>query len=272
MDNLYQMSAFYKESHGRNKAGVVIKADGLTSSEMQDIAKKVGYSETAFVLKSVKADFKLRFFTPKNEVDLCGHATIATFTLLRDLGMIKQGLYTQETNNGILKIDVKEDSVYMQQFKPLYGQLVDKIDLLSCFKNLKLNNSFHPQVISTGMKEIFIAVKNKDVLNLLEPNFDEIKKVSKKYQSIGIHAFALDDENDAIGRNFAPIVRINEESATGTSNGALACFLAKYNLLKANYVFGQGYSMNQPSEIIVNLLFSDKEIDEVWVGGKAKRI
>jgi PhzF family phenazine biosynthesis protein len=266
------MSAFYKNQNGGNKAGVYIDADELSVEKMQEIAKEVGYSETAFVLKSTQADFKLRFFTPNNEVDLCGHATIATFNLLRDIGLIKEGLHTQETNNGILKLDVKKDLVFMEQFKPLYAEKVKIDDLLNCFENLELNKDFYPQIISTGMREIFLGVKNTEILNLLEPNFKKISEISKIYQTIGIHAFALDGNYDAIGRNFAPLVGINEESATGTSNGALACYLARYHQRKNKYIFAQGYTMNQPSEIIAKLLFDNNEISEVWVGGKAKRI
>ena len=105
---VYRLSSFPKEDHGGNEAGVVLDADLLKDKEMLKIAKEVGYSETAFVSKSNVADFKVRFFTPANEVSLCGHATIATFNLLRDKELINPGIYTQETKAGILKLDVKE--------------------------------------------------------------------------------------------------------------------------------------------------------------------
>ena len=70
------LNSFALESGGGNPAGVVLDASGLAEAQMLEIAKKVGFSETAFVMESDKSDFRVRFFTPEAEVDLCGHATI----------------------------------------------------------------------------------------------------------------------------------------------------------------------------------------------------
>ncbi|MCD6482404.1 MAG: PhzF family phenazine biosynthesis protein, partial [Candidatus Izimaplasma sp.] len=122
---IYRMMSFAKETHGGNPAGVVINADTLNEKEMQLIARDIGYSETAFVLKSSNTDFNIRFFTPISEVNLCGHATIATFNLLRDKGIITKGFYTQETKAGILKLEVKDRIVYMEQLLPTYGEYIN---------------------------------------------------------------------------------------------------------------------------------------------------
>lgn len=273
---VYKLSAFPKEEHGGNNAGVVINADHLSEKEMQDIANKVGFSETAFVLNSDGADFKVRFFTPLSEVGLCGHATIATYNLLRDLGEIKEGFYTQETNVGILKLEVKSDIVYMEQVPPIYGEYLDPLEIEECFNYQSLvNRSLPIRVLSTGVREIFVPVKSIKELNDLVPNIDFINHLSLKYNVIGIHCFALSEEDgvDAYGRNFAPIVGIDEESATGTSNGALGCYLNNYVIKdKTTFVLRQGYSMNKPSEIITKLTKRNDEIKTVFVGGKAIRI
>lgn len=272
---VYKLSSFPKEDHGGNEAGVVLDADSLKDKEMLKIAKEVGFSETAFVSNSNVADFKVRFFTPVNEVSLCGHATIATFNLLRDKEIISPGIYTQETKAGILKLDVKEDIVFMEQNSPVYGQVIEAIEFNNCFYNDDYINQELPIVIlSTGMREIFLPINSVKKLNNLTPNFEEIIKLSKKYDVIGIHVFSVTkDKADAYGRNFAPIVGINEESATGTSNGALGCYLNKYvNPSKSEFILRQGYSMNKPSEIITKLQIQNRMIDTVWVGGTAKII
>ena len=94
-------------------------------------------------------------------------------------------------------------------------------------------------------------------------------EVAKRYNAIGMHVFALGDDVDAYGRNFAPVVGIDEESATGTSNGALACYLNKFYKQKEQYILRQGYQMGKPSELKATLTFDDINIKEV-VGGKAK--
>ncbi len=270
---LYRLRAFPKSEKGGNKAGVVLNADSLSEKEMKKIAKEIGYSETAFVMKSKNADFKVRFFTPISEVDLCGHATIATFNLMRNLGILQEKKYTQETKAGILNIDVKKDMVFMEQPSPIFSETIEKKDIASCFKNKDFIHDELPiQVVSTGMREIFIPVKNYEILNALIPDFEEIIEASVKYQVIGIHAFSLSEEVNAYGRNFAPIVGIEEESATGTSNGALGCYLSKYVANRREYTLRQGYSMDLPSEIITHLEFTKKGISKVWVGGSATEI
>ena len=76
---VYILNSFAETAEGGNLAGVVFHADSLTEVDMRKIAAKLGFSETAFVMASDKADFRIRFFTPNEEVDLCGHATIGTF-------------------------------------------------------------------------------------------------------------------------------------------------------------------------------------------------
>lgn len=268
---LFRLRAFPNGENGGNKAGVVLNADALSEEEMQAIARDVGYSETAFVTKSDVADVRVRFFTPEVEVDLCGHATIATFNLLRDKSVLKTGIYTQETKAGILRLDVRDTVVYMEQNKPQFLDVLSKEDVQGCFKESDFVHPMYPvQVVSTALKEIFIPVKNKEILHQLTPHMKTITTLSKQYGTIGIHVFALDDEVDAYGRNFAPVVGIDEESATGTSNGALSCYLYHHVLQKEHYILRQGYSMNQPSELYGTIHTNHtKEIESVWVGGSA---
>lgn len=86
--SIYQVDAFTGKPFAGNPAGVVPEAEGLVGEELQLIAREMNLSETAFVTRSqdAGADFDVRFFTPVTEVDLCGHATIATFHLLAELG------------------------------------------------------------------------------------------------------------------------------------------------------------------------------------------
>ncbi len=268
MENLYRLIAFPRTKNGGNRAGVYLDADNLTDEEMQAIAKEVGYSETAFVMKSKKADFKVRFFTPTKEVDLCGHATIATFYLIKKLTDLKNGFYTQETKAGILNIEIQDNLVYMQQVNPIYSEVIPKEELEDCFENLHFHEDFEPQVVSTGLREIFLPISDFFSLNDLVPNIEKIKEVALAHNAIGIHAFAFDDEIDAYGRNFVPVVGIDEESATGTSNGALACYIFEHAYRQPYYIFRQGYTMNLPSEIIAYIEF-DSELEEIWVGGSA---
>jgi PhzF family phenazine biosynthesis protein len=113
--DLHQVDAFTDTLFGGNSAGVVTNADELNDSEMANIAKEMNLSETAFVLKptNVDADIKLRYFTPTEEVQFCGHATVGALYELARLHMYGLGGFGQssirvETNIGVINISVTQ--------------------------------------------------------------------------------------------------------------------------------------------------------------------
>jgi len=274
MIDVYQVNSFAKVTGGGNPAAVVLNADSLSKEKMLKISQKIGFSETAFVMKSNKADIKIRYFTPVREVDLCGHATIAVFSLLRDLGILEKGHFELETNNDILRIDIKEDNVMMQMSKPRFYEFADPKEVADSLnigvKDLAAENL--PQFVSTGLKDLIIPIRTKAVLDQLNPDFDKIIEISERYGAEGYHLFTLNDDGiTAYTRNFAPTLGIREESATGTASGALAAYLYKYELVHEkeldSIIFQQGEVFGRPSEIIVKLEAENGEILQIEVGG-----
>lgn len=275
---VYTLNAFGKIPQGGNPAGVVLGADNLSDLEMQQIATDFGLSETAFVFKSDRANFRVRFFTPVQEVDLCGHATIATFYLMHDLNIIKEGSYTQETNAGILHVEVGKHSVTMEQPSPTFYETIEK-ETIAKSLNISLEDivgNLPIQVVSTGLKDIIIPVKSLSTLKNIEPDFSEIAAISEKYDTVGYHIFTLETEsgNFAHCRNLAPRYGINEEAATGSASGALTCYLNSYGIinLPSKIILEQGYTMGRPSEIIVELSLKPNGSLRVMVGGRANSI
>lgn len=278
---VYTLNAFGKSATGGNPAGVVLDADNLSEIQMKAIAKEVGLSETAFLMKSDVADFKLKFFTPTKEVPLCGHATIANFFLLFKLEIIAPGTYTQETNAGILNIDIKEDgTTFMSQTQPIFSGLLDKNKIADSL-NIPADDIFSDmpiEIVSTGLPDIIVPVNSLNSLLSIDPNFDLISKISKKHNAVGYHVFTFETKSNAIAnsRNFAPLYGIPEESATGTATGALASYLFKHNKLPVNNLnsldFEQGYSMSMPSEIKADLEVENGRISNVKVGGKCSNL
>ncbi|RUT29113.1 PhzF family phenazine biosynthesis protein [Paenibacillus zeisoli] len=276
---VYTLNAFAKGEQGGNPAGVVLKNDlSLDVAEMQFIAKELGYSETAFMEKSLLADYIIRYFTPVSEVDLCGHATIAAFGLMHSLGLAKEETsYTIETKAGILDVDISSGGlVYLSQALP---QFLERISCEEIAPSLgidakNLETGLPIQIVSTGLRDILIPIRSRKLLNEVQPNFDSITAISEKYDVIGYHLFTMDTPDGAAAecRNFAPLYDIPEESATGTSNGALLSYLyhhGKRSLREVEQVvFRQGYSMDCPSEIKAGLRLSESgEINQVLVGG-----
>lgn len=271
----YIVSAFTKDGIGGNGAGVVLNCENLSVEHMQNIAKEINLSETAFVQPSDKANFKVRFFTPTEEVDLCGHATIATFTLLRNLEIIEKGVLTQETKAGILKVYIDKNDVFMEQEKAKFYEVIQDEEILKSLNISKgdLDDTMPIQIVSTGLRDILIPVKDIEVLNKISLCKDLVTNISKKYDVVGYHVFCI-SENDryvAHCRNFAPLYGIDEECATGTSNGALCSYLYKMRKLEGRdlnkLVFVQGEAMNRACEIVCKLNVEFDEIVQCLVGG-----
>lgn len=130
---VYVASAFSKNQNGGNKAGVILMEKGLSSLEKRTIAKELGYAETVYISESVRADYKFEYFTPKEEVDLCGHATIGSFVILNHLNKLSKNDYTIETNSGILKINLKDDMIFMEQNQPIFYDVLSLEQFTACF-------------------------------------------------------------------------------------------------------------------------------------------
>ena len=277
---VFNLKALGKEVTGGNSAGVVVDADSFNEVQMQQIAAKVGVSETAFVQKSEKEDFKVRFFTPNKEIDMCGHATVATFYLLCKQGKIKPGDYTQEIMAGVLGIEIRPDElVFMEQTLPVFSEVIGAEEAAEAFginPQVTIATGLPVQVVSTGLRDIFLPVDSRENLFKLRLNKELVKAINQRTNTVGFHAFTLDTMGKsavAHCRNFAPLYDIDEEPATESSSGALACYLFKYGKIDADraraLIFEQGYAMNNPCEIYVALTVAGQEIKRVMAGGRA---
>ncbi len=266
---LYELSAFTYQGQNGNKAGVVLDANECSKEYFQYLAKKFNYSEIAFVKQSSSADYEIRFFTPNSEIDMCGHATIACFGLLKQLGKLSKKKYSVKLNIGIIDVYVKENSILMKQLSPVFEKLISRDEICESLNiSDDMLGSLPVQKVSTGIYDIIIPIKSKEILNSIRPNYDKITSISKSHVVVGYHLFSIDDKK-IYTRNFAPLYGINEECATGSSSGALACYLFKNSLIKTDilYSFYQGESMNMLSKIDVYLERKNNSIS-VYVGGE----
>ena len=262
------VDAFTTQPFGGNTAGVVLLDDTFPRDEfMQQVAAEFRYSETAFVLQNGDTEFTVRYFTPRGEVDLCGHATVATFGTLYKLGLVaNDSMCINHTLAGNLQVRVG-DKVMMEMAEP---QVIDAtVDVKQLHSIMGVKNShidLPVMVVSTGLPDIMMPVSSVDELNTLVPDMDALAKISDKLGVTGVHAFAIgDDDYTAHVRNFGPLYGIPEESATGTANGALTLYLHHNGIIQApaECRFLQGEAMQRPSVVATSLL----EDGAIWVGG-----
>lgn len=272
------LKAFIKDGHGGNPAGVVENEKRLTPQEKQEISGDVGVSETVFINTIDNQLYDVTFFTPNKEVDLCGHGTIAAFQALLNEGAISEGKYQQKTKAGILEIIVTEEKeIFMEQNPPVFYEIIKEREEIAKSLGISVNDliDLPLQIVSTGLKDLMIGVKNNTILNSLEPDFSMITDISKKHDIVGYHVYSLEtnEQEQANCRNFAPYYAIEEEGATGTASGALASYLYHYGQLDEkildHILFYQGEEMGVHSAIKVQLKVDGKEIKKVFVGGNA---
>mgnify|MGYP003626622699 FL=1 len=279
------VNAFVTGNIGGNPAAVVLDADNLSDADMLRIAAKVGLSETAFVSKSTTQAFKLDFFTPNRRIAHCGHATIATFSYLAELGRVSEGETSKETVDGPRKIVIKSGAAYMEQLGPSYrmpsdwaGDGVIAADVLKSLgiNEVDLTQNVSPVLVNTGNNFIVVGVKDGATLRNLKPDFDLISDISEKLDLVGYYVFTTDrdaTDKDATTRMFAPRYGIEEESATGMAAGPLACVLHDHlNINKETLVIEQGRFMTpaSPSLIAVELTVENGKILGLMAGGHGK--
>ena len=282
----YIVDAFTETTFGGNPAGVVILPEGAdfpSDEVMVKTAAELRYSETAFIKKLGEKEFQIRYFTPAAEVDLCGHATIGSFKALLHGGYIEDNaVYMNHTLSGDLNIVVKDGFILMDMATPV------KISEIACEEGLEelytiMGLSYAdqkakgvnliPQMISTGLPDIMMPVASQADLAAIAPDFPALSKLSERYEVVGVHAFTLDCEGDEVKttchvRNFAPLYDIDEEAATGTSNGALTYYGYLNGFVAAgdDCRFVQGEAMDRPS-VILSHIEADAETCKIQVGG-----
>lgn len=267
---------------GGNPAGVVLDADGLSDAQMLSVAQKVGLSETAFVSRSQTEGFKLDFFTPTRRIAHCGHATIATFSYLAELGRVQEGETSKETVDGPRRIIIRDGAAYMEQLAPRYedardwvGRGVQEADVLTALGLMAeaLDPRLAPKVVNTGNSFMLVAVNDGAALAAVRPDLPGISAISDALDLIGFYVFTTDADatsGDATARMFAPRYGISEESATGMAAGPLACALYDHlGVRKPRLLIEQGHYMvpASPSEITVELSLDAGRITGLMAGG-----
>ena len=271
----YIADAFAENIFAGNPAGVVITGDDfLDDNTCISTAAELRYSETAFIKRNGPCDFTIRYFTPVSEVDLCGHATIASFYVLKHSGIINDGNFTARTKAGNLNINVKNNTVMMDMASPVHiATISEESEIKRLYEILGAENipesGMLPMIISTGLPDIIMPVSGRAELNSLAPDMNSLSALSDEYNVVGVHPFAPDASNEvtAHARDFAPLYGINEEAATGTASGALAYYLYLNNLITkdTDLCFIQGEAMNRASKIAVRI----RNDGSIQVGGSA---
>ncbi|QQT23357.1 PhzF family phenazine biosynthesis protein [Staphylococcus equorum] len=279
---VYHYDAFSKKPNKGNPAGVVLNGDDLTETEMQDVAFKVGFNETAFPIASDRADLRIRYFSPKQEMELCGHATMATIYALKTNGWLENKKeLTIETNAGVLPIRItkneqKEIHITMKQalpqFKKFEGSTYDLAKAIG-IEEVDFDDELPIMYGSTGAWTLLIPIKSLDIFNKMEPNNKVFSSILNEIPNASVHPFCLEsyyEEADMHGRHFSSTFSGTiEDPVTGTASGVMGAYFAKYikkeSDMPINLIVEQGQEMNKDGQMIVNVA----ENNEIEITGNA---
>jgi PhzF family phenazine biosynthesis protein len=225
----YIVDAFTSEPFKGNPAAVCLLTCQREDALLQSIAAEFNLSETAFILnpKTKKTgdpqSFSLRWFTPKIEVPLCGHGTLATAAVLfHELDFT--GKLTFKTRSGELTATEEHDSIVLNFPDDETVNTLPNQDLL---REMGIND-FEDVCLSKTLNTLLIRLENEEDLLGLEPDFERMKSISTKEQIKGIIVTSKGHSPyDFVSRVFAPWLGVNEDPVTGSAHTVLAPYWAK---------------------------------------------
>ena len=236
---LYRCDAFTTTPGKGNPAGVVLDAKDLTEEQMQRIAAWAGYSETAFVLPSDKADLQLRYFTPGKEVPLCGHATVGSMWLLRQQGRIPEGTLQVETKAGVIPVEAVERNGRTQigmtqvpyQEKPFGGNKKDLMEAIGLTEE-DLDPRFPVLYGYTGLWTLMLPIRSMEAFGRMQRQTERFPVILTEEPGASIHPFCLGGMLEGAqihARHFSsPFTGIGEDPVTGTASGVTGAYYKRY--------------------------------------------
>jgi len=215
---IVQIDAFAAKPFAGNPAAVCVLPAAREASWMQNVAREMNLSETAFLVPAADG-FDLRWFTPVGEVDLCGHATLASAHALWDCGHLKPDQQARfHTRSGLLTADKRGDWIEMDF--PVKAE-----ETAAAPPGLTEALGVKPQYVGRNKFDYIVEVESETTLRNLKPNFSLLSEVTAR----GVIVTALPESNgfDFLSRFFAPAVGINEDPVTGSAHCCLAPYWSK---------------------------------------------
>ncbi len=206
---LYQVDAFAEEVFTGNPAAVIPLQSWLPDDVMQKIAIENNLSETAFFIPEDDG-FHIRWFTPASEVNLCGHATLATAHVLFNHLNFKGSEIVFQSRSGILKVE-KQDNLIVLDFP------VSPLTEIPFPENMIKACGILPVKCIKGREDLMLIFKSQDDIKKLSPDFEFMKTLEAR----GVIATSKSVEFDFVSRFFAPLEGINEDPVTGSAHTVL---------------------------------------------------
>ncbi len=275
--NYLQLDVFAPARGCGNPLGVVLDAADLDATSMQAIAAWLNLSETTFVLPPTQAgaDYRLRIFTPRQELPFAGHPSVGTAhaVLQRGLAEPRAGRLVQECAAGLLplRIDGEGEQRRLHVRAPhTVERAGDPAAMLPSLRGAALG-ALRPALLDNGPHWWCIELADEATVRTLSPDFQAMAVASVATASIGIAVFARCSRQPyaIVVRAFGPADGIPEDPVTGSANAAIAAWLHLNQALPArSYLASQGREVGRDG--IVECAVD--ESGEVWIGGQTQTV
>jgi len=254
-----QVDVFTDRPFLGNPVAVVIGADGLDTHTMQRIACWTNLSETTFLLKSEAADYRLRIFTPRQELPFAGHPTIGSAHAAFDSGFVSRKKFLkQECGAGVIDLSVEEGRIFLRGPQARIG-------------DVRKTLPFAAKLLRVDVGPVWIVgeVADSSKLAALEPDTAAIARFSLDHEATGVTLFAASGESEAAihVRSFAPAHGIPEDPVCGSGNLSVGAYLKQTNQVKRfgqAYVARQGMQLGRDGRVSVRI-----DADGIRIGGQA---
>jgi len=279
-----QVDAFTATRLAGNACAILFDADDLDDATMLAIAREMNLAETAFVVRSRKADFGARYFTPKTEIPLAGHPTIATVFALAETGRLRLAgevtTITLELTAGIIEVDLfapggTVERVTMSQLKPQYLERYTAGEILPCLGLVEsdLVPGLPLQVVSTGTPQLMIPVKDTACLDRIQPDVVALEAFKAPKGISSVHIFCVVESAPRVrilARNFDTPPDLIEDPFTGSAMGGMGCYLWHYGVIpEPVFEAEQGLWLERPGLAYGEVVGPPDDIATVRIGGPA---
>ena len=267
-----QADVFTQIPYQGNPVAVIIDGDKFSDDEMQKIANWTNLSETTFLCSPTNpaADYRLRIFTPKEELSFAGHPTIGSAKVALNNGLKPQHpeYLVQECAKGLVSVYMKQDKLFFAlpepEVKPIPSDLLEAIAQALGLQNI--DSIKLAKVVDVGAVWYTLYLDTVETVLSLNPDDRQLASLLPKGTS-GVTVFALTDgEAEVEVRSFAPAQGVHEDPVCGSGNGAVAVLVKEEQLLaKSNYLASQGQKCGRSGLIEVDL---DNQ-GQILIGGQA---
>jgi PhzF family phenazine biosynthesis protein len=275
--NILKLAAFSYQGQGGNPAGVVFVDKMPEPEEMLEVAKQVGYSETAFLVEQADG-WRVRYFAPEMEVPFCGHATIALGAALGErFGEGKYRLFLNESEisvsaeksgNGVLMSTLQSPETWS---KDAPWDYVDKVLAAFNLGRDSLDPRFPVRFAFAGAKHLILVMKDRKTLADMSYQFEVVKSLMADEGLVTISILWQESDELFHSRNAFASGGVYEDPATGAAAAALAGYLRDINWQgKKSFMILQGEDMGMPSRLLVQ--YTLKVGESVSVSGEVRHI